>query len=164
MKLKQNQAFTLIELLIVIAIIGLLASIVAASTVKVRAKARDVVRKQDLRMIQTAMELYYENTGAFPANQTPCCGYPDDSANFLNELVTTGLLPKTPHAPAAPVRNPYYYYDYGSGNTIGALLVTNMESESPSVTGDPGTCRPWAAGQNWCDQSSSTQYCLCYPH
>ncbi|GAC1413441.1 MAG: hypothetical protein NVSMB66_5410 [Candidatus Doudnabacteria bacterium] len=163
-EIKKNPAFTLIELLVVIAIIGLLASVVMVALNNARAKGRDAVRKSDMRTLHDALDSYNTNTGTFPANQNPGMGYPDDSPNFLNELVTSGIIVKTPHAPASPNRNPYYYYDYGAGNTVGALLVTQLESETPSTTGDPGTCRPWAPAVNWCDQSSNTYYCLCFPH
>ncbi len=55
----KKKGFTLIELLIVIAIIGVLASIVLVSMGGARSKARDAVRNSDARQIGSAMELYY---------------------------------------------------------------------------------------------------------
>ena len=57
--MSKKQGFTLIELLIVIAIIGVLASIVLVSMGGARAKARDAVRQADMRQVGSAMELYY---------------------------------------------------------------------------------------------------------
>lgn len=48
---KTHKGFTLVELLVSIAIIGLLASVVLVATSSARTKARDVKRKQDLTMI-----------------------------------------------------------------------------------------------------------------
>lgn len=61
-----SSGFTLIELLTVISIIGFLASIVMTNVNSARAKARAAVRKQTLRQLQTALELYYEDNGSYP--------------------------------------------------------------------------------------------------
>lgn len=166
-KNKQN-GFTLIELLIVIAIIGLLASVIIVSLNSARAKGRDARRKADLAELQKALEMYYMDNNSMPINRNPCCGYPDSSPNFLQELVTDGLLANVPKSPTSP-SNPYLYYDYGKGSSangvnIGAILVTQLETSAPSTTGDPPSCRPWLPGQNWCSQSSNNYYCLCLPY
>jgi len=57
--MTKKKGFTLIELLIVIAIIGVLASIVLVSMGGARSKARDAVRQSDVRQIASAMELNY---------------------------------------------------------------------------------------------------------
>jgi prepilin-type N-terminal cleavage/methylation domain-containing protein len=63
----QKKGFTLIELLVVIAIIGLLATLSVISFSNSSAKARDTKRKQDLRSIQKALELYYNDNEAYPS-------------------------------------------------------------------------------------------------
>ena len=158
-----KKGFTLIELLVVIAIIGLLSSVVLASLNTARAKARDSRRMADLKNIQTALLLYYDARNSFPINRTPCCGYSDNLPNFLQELVDDKYLQTNPKAPTSPSNN-YAYYDYGPNNSIGAILVTTLEAAPPTATGYPGTCRPWPAGVNWCDQSSNRTYCLCNPY
>ena len=60
-----KKGFTLIELLVVISIIALLSSIVLSSLNDARAKARDSVRRSDLRQIKTALELYKSDKGDF---------------------------------------------------------------------------------------------------
>lgn len=161
--IKDTQGFTLIELLVVIAIIGVLSSVVLGSITTARTKALDAKRKLEFRNISTALYLYRDIYGTNPINRNPCCGYPDTSPNFLQELVTAGLLPTNPKSPTSPT-NPYYYYDYGAGNSIGMLMVTMLQAAPPTSTGYPGTCRPWAPAQNWCDQSSNTHYCICNPY
>lgn len=67
--MKSNKGFTLIELLVVIAIIGILAGIVLVSLGGARTSARDAKRQADIRSINTAMVLCYDdpNCGAAQA-------------------------------------------------------------------------------------------------
>jgi prepilin-type N-terminal cleavage/methylation domain-containing protein len=63
-----KKGFTLIELLVVVSIIGLLASIVVVSLGGAREQSRDAKRQADLRQIQTAQELCYnDRTGCAAA-------------------------------------------------------------------------------------------------
>jgi len=63
---KKNRAFTLIELLVVIAVIGLLSSIVLVSLGPARTKARDARRQSDVRQINLAMEMCYDDVSCGP--------------------------------------------------------------------------------------------------
>src|SRR3990172_8355428 len=67
---KISEAFTLIELLVVISIIGLLATLLVANFNAVRARARDAQRKSDVRNIQPALRLYYNDTKRYPCEET----------------------------------------------------------------------------------------------
>lgn len=62
-----KKGFTLIEILIVVFIIGLLASIVLVGLGSFRARGRDARRIADLREIQNGLELYYGKFGSYPA-------------------------------------------------------------------------------------------------
>jgi len=64
--MKAKRGFTLVEILVVIAIIGILASIVLASLSTARAKGRDAKRVSDLKEVQLALELYYDSNGSYP--------------------------------------------------------------------------------------------------
>lgn len=77
---KKNKGFTLIELLVVIAVIGLLASIVLVSVGPARKKARDARRLSDVRQINLAMEMCYDDSGCAGAEQYP------DSENYANDI------------------------------------------------------------------------------
>lgn len=61
-----KRGFTLIELLVVIAIIGLLSTLAVVSLNNARQKSRDARRVSDVKQVQTALELYYNDAGGYP--------------------------------------------------------------------------------------------------
>lgn len=61
-----KKGFTLVELLVVMAIIGVLASIGVGSFRNSQARGRDANRKSDLKQIGHALELYYADYGQYP--------------------------------------------------------------------------------------------------
>lgn len=70
LKIKNQKlfAFTLIELLVVISIIGVLSTLILANFNATRERARDANRKSDLRQIQSALRLYYNDVGQYPGD------------------------------------------------------------------------------------------------
>ncbi len=67
---KKQKGFTLVELIVVIAIIGLLGSILMVSVGTIRVRTRDTKRAQDIRGIQQAVELYFATNGHYPIYPT----------------------------------------------------------------------------------------------
>jgi len=63
---KITRAFTLVELLVVISIISVLASVVMVNIQSARAKSRDSLREQQVRQIDLATKLYIEKNGHPP--------------------------------------------------------------------------------------------------
>ena len=62
---KKN-GFTLIELLVVIPIIGLLASMSVLLFNSTKARARDTKRLHNIKQVQKAIEMYYQDHGEYP--------------------------------------------------------------------------------------------------
>ncbi|MFA4834332.1 MAG: type II secretion system protein [Patescibacteria group bacterium] len=68
--MRKQKGFTLIELLVVIAIIGLLSTLAVVALNNARQKSRDAKRVSDIKQIQTALELYYNDANAYPTALT----------------------------------------------------------------------------------------------
>jgi general secretion pathway protein G len=131
-----KKGFTLVELLIVVAIIGILSTLLMANFIGVRQRARDAQRKADLRQIQSALELYRSDLGSYPASLSSCGG-----------SLTGGSPPSTymQKIPCDPSGSTYYNsgnYYYTSGGTSYSLgsceentADTQGTSSSPGGTG-----------------------------
>src|SRR3990167_2995826 len=91
--LKTKAGFTLIELMVVISIIGILSAIGLTSYDASQKKARDTIRKNDLRELQKALQAYYQDNEAYPIQSGWASSEPGDyspySANYI-----PGLAPK----------------------------------------------------------------------
>ena len=62
---SKSRGFTLIELMVVCAIIGILSAMVIVSLASAKAKARDGKRVSDLAQIQGALEQYFDHNNAY---------------------------------------------------------------------------------------------------
>lgn len=123
-KLLTSKGFTLLELLIAISIVGILATIGLVSYNKAQETSRDFRRKQDLRALQTASELYYQKNKAYPnrtVNSTSWGGLSTDLApTYIN------VLPLDPTNSSSS--NLFYLYTSTSPTTY--TLCTNLENNS----------------------------------
>jgi prepilin-type N-terminal cleavage/methylation domain-containing protein len=70
MKRTTENAFTLVELLVVIAVLGILSTIGLVAFNSSQVRGRDATRKSDLRQIANALELYYNDYGYYPEDFT----------------------------------------------------------------------------------------------
>ncbi len=71
MQLKLKKAFTLIELLIVVAIIGILAAIAVPNFLNAQLKAKIAATVGNMRSIGTAIEMYAVDNGSYPNTYWP---------------------------------------------------------------------------------------------
>jgi prepilin-type N-terminal cleavage/methylation domain-containing protein len=65
---QRGVGFTLIEILVVIAIIGILAVIGLSELRGAKESARDSVRMSDLAQLRLALNLYFDDSDAYPAS------------------------------------------------------------------------------------------------
>lgn len=71
--MKKQLGFTFVELMVVIAIIGILSAVVIVPLNQSTEQSRDAQRQADLRAMQTALELFKQKYGRYPegCNNTP---------------------------------------------------------------------------------------------
>lgn len=139
MRKTSLRGFTLVELLVVIAIIGLLSTLAVVALNTARAKSRDSKRVADVRQIQTALELYFSDKGAYPteavavtlgdANHKVLCGnttvsgFKDAAATCTGTTLVTymGLVPSapTPADGTCVAGTNSYMYTSADGSTYG---------------------------------------------
>lgn len=120
-----RKGFTLIELLVVISLIGILSTLILANLNSARERSRDVARKSDLRNIQTAFRIYYNDKGGYPSS-FPTGGSPWT----VGGTTYMSTFPKDP----LPSQNYRYTYTDGDNYTIDACLEN--KSDDKCVTGD----------------------------
>lgn len=95
--LHKKHTFTLIEMLIVIVIIGILASALIPRLNDVQGRARDTRRKADLSSMVNALEIYFADYGSYPlqADNTYRASY--QSQPWIAEL--SGIMTSLPVDP-----------------------------------------------------------------
>ena len=113
--MKKQKGFTLIELLVVIAIIGLLSTLAVVALNNARMKSRDAKRVSDIKQIQTALELYYNDANAYPANITSPIAF--GGVTYMTS-VPTNPAPVTDGTCAS---GSVYTYAAGTNNTTYTL-------------------------------------------
>jgi len=108
-----NYGFTIVELLVVIVVIGILASIVIISYTGIQAKARDVSVSSDVGNMDTLQKIYSVNNGAVGKAYQSSSGY--DS--------TLGFKPSAGNVIDVAINNTDYcvrgYNPSGTSNSIG---------------------------------------------
>jgi general secretion pathway protein G len=106
--MKKQKGFTLIELLVVIAIIGLLSTLAVVALNNARQKSRDAKRISDVKQIQTALELYYNDANGYPATLGTSVAY--SGTTYMN-IVPTNPTP----VDGCTVGSSYTYTQTSSG-------------------------------------------------
>jgi type IV pilus assembly protein PilE len=159
-----QRGFTIVELLIVIVVIAVLATLPVAAYSGMQQRARDTQRVSDMKTIVKGLEMYKTLTGNYPTASTTnvISGWEASSINpsqFLSSLKTSSIMSSVP---VDPVNNSttdthgmlYRYYKYSAGSngcdsTRGAyyvLVVGDAESSSSQLSTSPGF---QCSGRNW---------------
>lgn len=107
--MKKNNAFTLVEILIVVGIIAALAALAIPHLLRARITANDAVVKSTLNSTAKAMETYLLSTGSYPA--------------AISQLTT-----------ASP---PYMNQNYFGGTYFGFVFTSTLAADSYILTATP---------------------------
>ena len=151
---KGGGGFTLIEILIVVAIIAILASVVLVGVGPTQREGRDSRRISDLQGVQNVLELYNNHCGFYPGGAACAAGAIVGSADNggYGKMVTA--ITGTPQVgvsqvPEDPTNQGTYVYMYGSNGINSYTLGAQLEDlgnavlrTSPSSTLNGVPCSP----------------------
>lgn len=140
--MQADCGFTLIELLIVIAIIGILATLLMSNFIGVRQRARDGKRKSDISQMQAALEQYRADHGTYPPlNNTLTCNTALTDPNNV-AIVYMKKIPCDPFVLTGQSyynNGSYYYTSDGTSYTLAACLENASDPQkAPSSPGGGG--------------------------
>lgn len=139
---SSKKGFTLIELLVAVSIISVLATIGFTSFQGVAGKSRDTKRKQDIKQLSTALEIYFQKNGKYidgtPGVDGDCASA--DTTTFYDQ--NSGIAPFMANStvPTDPKLNENYCYisvNNGQAYRLFAKLESCIESNlSPCSPND----------------------------
>jgi len=120
--LKENKwkGFTLVELIVVLAMIGFLASITLTGLNSSRERSRDTIRAGDLKSLSQAAEVYFSEEFVFP-----------DSLSELAKYYSDNVLPTDP----SPDRSYVYQKEMNSNHYCFGAMMETEEQQNTVVCG-----------------------------
>lgn len=155
--MKRTTGFTLIELMVVMAILAILLGIGAGAFTSSLKKGRDTTRKANLRAITNALELYYNDKGKYPVDDGSggikgCGADAAPTTCAVNGVFSdaNGTI-YMQQLPADPVSSQKYYY---KATTSQFQLYAHLENSQ-----DPMIITPAASGTN-CGTNASCNWGL----
>lgn len=94
-----QRGFTLVELMVVVAIIALLAAVVIPNFVHARAQAAVSQTEANMKQIATALELYYADNQDYPKGQTTVIPtlFGTNTANAYLSITPTNAIGRQPY-------------------------------------------------------------------
>ena len=133
---KQNRGFTLIELLVTISIIAVLTTLLMANFIGVRQRGRDGQRKSNLYQLQSALELYRTDHGAYPTTLATCGK--DVSLNYTDPNPPNTITIYMQSIPCDPLTESPFQYASTDGTSYS--LIACLENEQDADKDATNTC------------------------
>lgn len=163
-----KKAFTLIELMVVVAIIAVLTTIALAQFSTTKAKSRDAKRISDLAQIQLAIQLYFDRCGQYPnstvsGSNTTGPTLKPDVLSSCGTVTLGSFIRAIPNGPSYPsATDPYYKYRYivhkspTTGLNDDYYLGAKLELPSSALDDDIDDVVGGAISAGWSGWSAST--------
>jgi prepilin-type N-terminal cleavage/methylation domain-containing protein len=155
--MNKNKGFTLLEMLITVAIIALLSGIIMTSLTGSKAKSRDATRISGMGNIQLALELFYDKCQRYPnassgaVSTSDSCTVNGNSYNILN------FISKIPPVPAGITGQTKFDYNVNSDNSDYFLHI-QIEKTNDALQNSISIPSWYTAGTISCD--TTTNYCI----
>jgi prepilin-type N-terminal cleavage/methylation domain-containing protein len=139
--------FTLIELMVVIMILGILATIGLVIFSSAQVRGRDAQRKSDLKQISSALEIYYNDYETYPASSNgQILGCPSSTSTACTwdyGQFTDGKTIYLKAVPGDPTPDFDYFYrtvDVGGVTNSGFQLYAHIENYEDTGACIAGSC------------------------
>lgn len=157
-KIKQA-GFTLVELMVVVAIIGILAAVVYANFNDARAQSRDKARMVALKEAQLALEFYKAQYGRYPvqgcggngvfAGPGPASGVDFATCDDYMQGLIPDFLPELPRDPSREMQSTIgmYYQTNTAGTAYKLMSYEAVEQILVTGYGDEFARCPVASGE-----------------
>lgn len=139
-------AFTLVELLVVMAILGVLVALVAGNFRTAQIRGRDAQRKSDLKELSHSLELFYADYGKYPSESSgyiAACSYNPSlgtgtSCAWGEGEFTDGKTVYFKTMPEDPASSSNYRYKIvaGSSNQKYQLYTRLENTQDPAIDSD----------------------------
>lgn len=113
-----KKAFSLIELMVTIAIIGILASLITINLQSAKVKGRDAKRKADIEALSSALEIYYAQNKAYPTAT-------EFKSKIYPAYISSWPVDPKPSSEAFPSGYVYYY----TANEDGSRYIVDAKLE-----------------------------------
>jgi type II secretion system protein G len=136
---QRQKGFTIVELLIVIVVIAILATISIVAYSGIQQRARDTIRLSDIKTLSKAIELFYADNGNYPMS-AGWCTQPSGAAYaaaFQAEIAP--YLARFPRDPS--YSGTYQDYFYRNVGDTSYYLYAEMEGSDLADDGFTGCTR-----------------------
>jgi general secretion pathway protein G len=132
---RRNQdGFTLIEIMVVILILGLLATIVVQSLRGAADKAKRTKAQADISEFKTALDRYYLDNGFYPTTDQglPALVTAPQGGRIPANYENGGYIERVPNDPWG---NPYVYQSDGTNYVLKSLGPSGVDGGQDNIDG-----------------------------